>query len=55
VRRIISKWILKKQNGRVWTGFICLRIGISGSTKCWKISWLAEKLLTSLQTFRPLG
>jgi hypothetical protein len=23
---IIIKWILNKRNGKVWTGFICLRI-----------------------------
>jgi hypothetical protein len=23
---IISEWILGKQGGRLWTGFICLRI-----------------------------
>jgi hypothetical protein len=27
--RIILEWILKKQVGRVWTGFIWLRTGIS--------------------------
>jgi hypothetical protein len=27
---IILKWILKKQDGRVWTGLVWLRIGISG-------------------------
>jgi len=25
--RIILKWILKKWNGNVWTGFLWLRIG----------------------------
>jgi hypothetical protein len=28
--RIILKWILKEQDVRVWTGFICRRIGPSG-------------------------
>jgi hypothetical protein len=28
--RIILRWILDKENGVVWTGFILLRIGISG-------------------------
>jgi hypothetical protein len=28
--RIILKWILRKHDLRVWTGFICLRIGIGG-------------------------
>jgi hypothetical protein len=28
--RIILKWILNKQHGKVWIGFISLRIGISG-------------------------
>jgi hypothetical protein len=27
--RIILKLILKKQGGRMWSGFICLRIGTS--------------------------
>jgi hypothetical protein len=27
---IILKWILEKQNGAVWTGFIYLRMGTSG-------------------------
>jgi hypothetical protein len=27
--RIIIKWILEKQDGVIWTGFICLRIGTS--------------------------
>jgi hypothetical protein len=26
----ISEWILGKQDGKVWTGFIWLRIGTSG-------------------------
>lgn len=30
VGRITLKWLLKKQNGRIWTGFILLRIGMSG-------------------------
>jgi hypothetical protein len=25
---IILKWILKKYNGRTWTGFVWLRIGL---------------------------
>jgi hypothetical protein len=29
-RRIILKWILKKENGRVWTGLIWLMTGTSG-------------------------
>jgi hypothetical protein len=28
--RIILRWILEKQDGVVWTGFIWLRIGTSG-------------------------
>jgi len=28
--RIILKWILKKQDGKMWTGFICFRIGTGG-------------------------
>jgi hypothetical protein len=28
--RIILKWILEKYGGRLWTGFIWLRIRISG-------------------------
>jgi hypothetical protein len=28
--RIISEWILKKQDEMVWSGFIRLRIGTSG-------------------------
>jgi hypothetical protein len=28
--RIILKYILKKQDGRAWTGLIWLRIGTSG-------------------------
>jgi hypothetical protein len=28
--RIILEWILGKQDGNVWTGFIWLRIGTSG-------------------------
>jgi hypothetical protein len=28
--RIIIKWIIKYWDERVYTGFICLRIGISG-------------------------
>jgi hypothetical protein len=27
---IILEWILRKQVGRIWIGFIWLRIGISG-------------------------
>jgi hypothetical protein len=29
-RRIILKWILKKENGRVWTGLIWLMTWTSG-------------------------
>jgi hypothetical protein len=29
-RRIILEWILGKQGGKVWTGFIWIRIGTSG-------------------------
>jgi hypothetical protein len=29
-RRIMSVWILKKEDVRVWTGFIWLRIGSCG-------------------------
>jgi hypothetical protein len=29
-RRMIFKWIVKREDGRVWTGFIWLRIGTSG-------------------------
>jgi hypothetical protein len=25
--RVILKWILKKQNGRIWTGLVWLRVG----------------------------
>jgi hypothetical protein len=28
--RILLEWILGKQSGKVWTGFICLRKGTSG-------------------------
>jgi hypothetical protein len=28
--RIILKLILKKQGGKVWTGFACIRIGTRG-------------------------
>jgi hypothetical protein len=28
--RIILKWILKKQDGKIWIGFVWLRIGSSG-------------------------
>jgi hypothetical protein len=27
--RIILKWILKKQDRRMWAGFTCLEIGVS--------------------------
>jgi len=27
--RIIMGWILRKLGGKVWTGFFCLKIGIS--------------------------
>ena len=30
VEGMILKWVLKKQNGRTWTGLIWLSIGISG-------------------------
>jgi hypothetical protein len=29
-RRIISKWILRKYDVRVWTGFMCHRIWTGG-------------------------
>jgi hypothetical protein len=29
---IILEWILRKEGGKVWTGFIWLRTGASGST-----------------------
>jgi hypothetical protein len=32
--RIILKWILKKQDEGMWTGFIWLRIGTSGRLLC---------------------
>jgi hypothetical protein len=28
--KIILEWILRKQDGKVWTGFVWLRIGTSG-------------------------
>jgi hypothetical protein len=28
--KMIFEWILEKQGGKVWTGFIWLRIGTSG-------------------------
>jgi hypothetical protein len=28
--KIILEWILQKEGGKVWTGYIWLRIGISG-------------------------
>ena len=28
--RIILKWMLKKQDGKAWTGLLWLRIGTSG-------------------------
>jgi hypothetical protein len=28
--RIILEWILGKEGGKMWTGFICLMIGTSG-------------------------
>jgi hypothetical protein len=31
-RRIILKWILKKWDGRTWTGLICLRTGPIGGS-----------------------
>jgi hypothetical protein len=30
--KIILRWILKKQDGMLWTGFIPLGIGTSGGT-----------------------
>jgi hypothetical protein len=32
--RILWHMILKKQNGRAWTGFICLRVGASSRLFC---------------------
>jgi hypothetical protein len=32
--RIILKWILKKENVKVWTDFMWLRIGASGRIFC---------------------
>jgi hypothetical protein len=29
-RRTILKWVLEKQDGVIWTGLICLRIGTNG-------------------------
>jgi hypothetical protein len=29
-KMIILNWILKKQDGMVWTGFICIRIASNG-------------------------
>jgi hypothetical protein len=29
-RKVILEWILMKQGGKLWTGFIRLRIGTSG-------------------------
>jgi hypothetical protein len=29
-RRIILKWILRLYDGRMWTRFVWLRIGVSG-------------------------
>jgi hypothetical protein len=29
--RIVLEWILGKYSGKVWTGFVWLRIGTSGS------------------------
>jgi len=38
--RIVLKWILKIQNGRIWTGFISLRIGtIGGRYECGNEEW----------------
>jgi hypothetical protein len=28
--KIILEWILEKQGGKLWTGFMCFRTGISG-------------------------
>jgi hypothetical protein len=33
-RRIILKWILKKQTEGMWTGFIWLKIGTNGRLLC---------------------
>lgn len=47
---IILKWILKDQVGRMWTGFIRLRIRTSNglySPKIQGMSWLTENQLTS--------
>jgi hypothetical protein len=57
-RRIILKWIFKKQNGVVWTGSIWLMIGTGGGLlwmRWWNlefhkmrwISWVGEELLAS--------
>jgi hypothetical protein len=55
--RLILKWILGNQGGRVWTGFIWLRIG-TGVRLLWtqqrifvfhkrpSISWLAERTVS---------
>jgi hypothetical protein len=32
--RIILEWILGKQDGKGWTGCVCLRIGTSGGLCC---------------------
>jgi hypothetical protein len=29
-RRIILNWILRKESGNIWTGFVCPRLGTSG-------------------------
>jgi hypothetical protein len=29
-KRIILKWMLRKQGGKMWNGLVCLRIGTSG-------------------------
>jgi hypothetical protein len=56
-RRIISRWILEKQDGVVWNGLIWLKIGhvegfcesgneASGSIKCWEfLEYLNDSLL----------
>jgi hypothetical protein len=46
--RILLKWILKKSGGgRVWTGFICLRIRAMNTFTNLRVPENAEKFLTS--------
>jgi hypothetical protein len=54
------KWILKRQDGVVWTGLIWLRIGTSehgtetsGSIKCWEVL-VAEQLMASEEGLRTM-